>query len=78
LCSCHKVDCIIENANKLIPIEIKSAKTINSDFFEGLNYWNKLSNNDQDNSYLVYAGDENQKRTNVKVISWKNIDEIPV
>jgi len=37
----HEIDCIFDNAGKLIPIEIKSGKTISSDFFKNLAYWNK-------------------------------------
>lgn len=39
----NEVDCILEKGNTLIPIEIKSGKTMNSDFFKGLNYWTKLA-----------------------------------
>ncbi len=42
-----EVDCILEHRNRLIPIEIKSSETINSDFFAGLIKWNELSGNDR-------------------------------
>ena len=36
----HEVDVIIDNDGKLVPIEIKSSKTISSEFFKNLKYWN--------------------------------------
>lgn len=72
----NEVDCIIDRGTDLIPIEIKSGKTINSSFFDGLNYWNGLSKQDKSKSFLVYAGDENQKRTKVKLLNWKSISNI--
>lgn len=72
----HEVDCLIEN-EFLTPVEIKSAKTINSEFFEGLNYWNRLAKNTPENTFLIYGGNENQTRSYGKIISWKNLENIP-
>ena len=72
----NEVDCIIDRGTDLIPVEIKSGKTINSSFFDGLNYWNALSKQDKSKSFVVYGGDENQKRTNGKVLGWKSISNI--
>ncbi len=72
----HEIDCIIENGRGLLPIEIKSAKTINSNFFNGLNYWNELSKGNPETTFLIYAGNTNQKRSLARVISWKDIDII--
>lgn len=72
----HEVDCIIESGKGLVPIEIKSAKTINSDFFEGLNFFNEVAGIPPKNSFLVYGGEENQKRSSGNVLSWKNVDNL--
>ena len=73
----HEIDCLIENSSLLTPIEVKSSKTLNSDFFEGLNYWNKLAKNIPENTFLIYGGNENQIRRHGQIISWKNLDKIP-
>lgn len=70
-----EIDCIIDINGLLLQVEIKSAKTIADDFFEGLKYWRKLAK-DNTHPYLVYNGEENQKRTLANVISWKNITSI--
>jgi predicted AAA+ superfamily ATPase len=72
----HEVDCIAEKADKTLQIEIKSGKTIADDYFTGLKYWAKLAKNGGKNSYLIYNGDEDQKRTFANVISWKNIASV--
>ena len=73
-----EIDCIIENGNKLIPLEIKSAATYNKDFFKNLNYWNKLSENSIENSFLIYGGDSSIDTKEGKLLRWSDIDEVPV
>jgi predicted AAA+ superfamily ATPase len=68
----HEIDVIIDNAGKLLPIEIKSGKTLNSEFFKNIEYWSKLSGVEK--SVLLYAGDQSQKRTTGKeVLNWKSL-----
>jgi predicted AAA+ superfamily ATPase len=72
-----EIDCILEKANGLIPIEIKSAQTINSGFFEPLHRYCQIAGLSPASGYLVYGGDENQKRQNGQVVSWRHLSEIP-
>ena len=68
----HEVDVIIDNGDTLIPIEIKAGKTINSDFFKTLLYWNELSK--MQKGYLIYSGNQEQERSNgIEVVNWGNI-----
>lgn len=69
----NEVDCIIDDGTQLTPIEMKSSKTIASDFFKGLEYWNSLSKQDPQKSLLVYGGSEKQERTQATVIGWRDI-----
>lgn len=73
----HEIDCVLETAyNKVIPIEIKSGMTINSDFFKNLISWKEITDQKDIPSFLVYAGDENQERSIATVISWSNVKSI--
>jgi uncharacterized protein len=72
----HEVDCILERADKLFPIEIKAGMTINNDFFDGLAYWNELAHAKPENSFVVYGGTEIQKRSKGNVIGWPHISSI--
>ena len=73
----HEVDVIVEADEHLIPIEIKSGKTINTDYFKNLKYWNHLSG--MTKSILIYTGDQEQTRSDgTQIINWKNIDKLDV
>jgi predicted AAA+ superfamily ATPase len=75
-----EVDCIVERAGKLVPIEIKAGETIRADWFDGLAKWVEIAKDVSLDGYLVYCGDLTQKRSGGTVMSWKNagtlIDEI--
>jgi predicted AAA+ superfamily ATPase len=67
----NEVDVIIDNGKELIAVEIKSAKTIATDFFKGLDYWRKISNHQK--TVLIYTGDDEFKYSNGnQVLNWKN------
>lgn len=71
-----EIDCLIEKANSLLPIEIKSSSTYQKEHFKNMNYWNKLAQNSKENSYLVYAGNEDDTLPYGNLTSWKNLDKI--
>jgi len=72
----HEIDCIIEKGQKLVPIEIKAGKTINTGFFDELKYWNEISKTKPKDNFLIYSGEENQIRSTGGVLGWKSIDKI--
>jgi hypothetical protein len=71
----NEVDCIIEEGMQQKIIEIKSGTTLNNDFFKGLEYYQKLSQR-TDNFFLIYGGNENQKRMKAQVLSWNAIEDL--
>jgi len=71
----HEIDCLKVSANTIVPIEIKAGKTISQDYFKGLNYWNKTLNK-KSNGFVIYAGEDNQKRSGGNVINWQSTDLI--
>ena len=68
----HEVDCLIIQADKQIPIEIKAGKTPSSDYFDGLDYWYTI-NKKNPRGYVLYAGDETQERSLGKLVSWRSL-----
>ncbi|MBS0655955.1 MAG: ATP-binding protein, partial [Verrucomicrobia bacterium] len=72
-----EVDCILEHGRKLVPIEIKSGETINTDFFSGLTKWNVLSGTDPSQNFIVYGGKEKQHRSQGTVLGWNQLDLLP-
>jgi hypothetical protein len=69
-----EIDCIIEDGNILTPVEIKSGTTFNQDFFKNLIYWNKLSGNPIENSYVIYGGDKTRNTKDGTLLSWKDVN----
>lgn len=57
----HEIDLLIDTPSALIPIEIKSGKTITSEYFKGLKFWNKIT--ETEGGKIVYNGDIAQKRS---------------
>jgi predicted AAA+ superfamily ATPase len=72
----HEVDLIIEKGKTLYPIEIKAGMTINPSFFDGLEFWNTLSEADPSNGFIVCGGEDVQQRTRGNVVCWPRIDSI--
>lgn len=67
----NEIDLLIEMADKLIPIEIKSGQTITSEYFKGLAYYNNLSHGSYKDSYVVYGGSEKQQRSKGNIFGWE-------
>lgn len=68
-----EVDVVIEQGEKLMPVEIKSGQTYNADFVSGINKWMKFADEASLPPQLVYGGNENMNRNGVEVQSWKKI-----
>lgn len=69
----HEIDCVMERPEGLLPVEIKSGKTVNEDYFNGLKYWAKLTGKNKPLAYVVYNGEETQKRSYANVVAWKDV-----
>lgn len=70
----HEIDILIEKGNKLSAVELKSGKTIHTDFFKGLR---KFKNIKPDvSAYVVYGGRELQKRTEGTVLGFEHLHMI--
>jgi uncharacterized protein len=67
----HEVDMIIQEGSKLNLIEFKATQTIMPDLFKGLAYFEKLSDREITKT-LVYGGDDNQERSQGRIVSWKD------
>ncbi|MBF0484353.1 MAG: ATP-binding protein [Candidatus Omnitrophica bacterium] len=67
----REIDCIMEKETSVIPIEIKSGKTISEDYFKNITYWCKLSKYPPEKAKIVYGGDTSQNRSTAHVLGWK-------
>ena len=70
----NEIDCIIDTGNTLKAIEIKSGRTIKDSFFKNLNFFKKFTKDIEIETFLVYGGDEIQKRSEHTVLNWQNLE----
>ena len=68
----HEIDCIVEQGDRLLPLEIKSGQTVTQDYFKGLKYWSKISRTTGKEAFLVYGGSMDQKRKEGNVLGWRS------
>lgn len=67
----HEVDVLIEQADKLLPVEIKSGQTVADDFLGSLKKFRSLAGRSAGRGFLVYGGDQAQTRENINIVPWK-------
>lgn len=70
----NEVDCLIEQDNQLLPIEIKASMTFNTSFLDSVNYWLELSK--QKRGLIVYGGNEPMRAKDIDIESWKSFSVI--
>lgn len=69
----NEVDIIIEQGQHLIPIEIKSGKTVGRDFFSSLDKWKALAGDLSLEPTLIYGGTDNYRHKKVRVAGWNDV-----
>jgi predicted AAA+ superfamily ATPase len=72
----NEVDILIDQGDRLDPVEIKSGQTITPDFFKGLNRWLDLATGQESQPWLIYGGSSPQNRQKVHIIPWQMIDQL--
>lgn len=71
-----EVDILIEQGELLFPVEIKSGKTLTTDYFAGLKKWLAIADDVAGSARLVYAGDQEQRGTKFEVLPWRAVAEL--
>ena len=75
-----EVDLLVELGQRLLAIEIKSARTLASDFFHALDDFvtllGEISPERQVEPMLVYGGDQTQKRSRGTVVPWHQVPSL--
>ncbi|MCS7035137.1 MAG: ATP-binding protein [Saprospiraceae bacterium] len=74
----HEIDLLLDKGGRLYPIEIKAARTMSAHFLASLRYFQALSGARPEDSFLVYGGDESQQRSIARVLSWRQLEAIPL
>ncbi len=71
-----EVDCILERGTSLLPVEIKSGRTLSRDFFRGLGRFQEIAGEGSCRGYLVYGGDRVEQRRAGLALPWREIESL--
>ncbi len=72
----YEIDCLLVDAEKVTPVEIKSSKTLSTSFLDNLRYWGKLNHGNEIPGHVVYGGDQTLQTNMGSFISWKHLERI--
>ena len=72
----HEVDLIFKSASKLVPIEIKTAKTFHKDFLKNLKFFKDLVGEKCENGFLIYSGDQKQKIGDFSILKYTDCSNL--
>lgn len=70
-----EVDLIYNLANKFIACEIKSAETINEEFFSGLKYLEKIFSKRLLEQVVIYSGSKAYKMNEINILNLENLNK---
>ena len=65
-----EVDLLIEQGGRIMPVEIKSGKTVVGEFFSGLEKWTAAAGEMAVAPTLIYGGDDNYRQKGINVRSF--------
>ena len=72
----HEVDVVLETANQLTPVEIKSSHTKSTHYFDGLNYYRTLAKEKSKTGFVVYGGCEKVTIKSGTFLPWNDMREL--
>jgi predicted AAA+ superfamily ATPase len=72
-----EIDCLLVAGEKIVPVEIKSGRTLANSYFDNLNYWLPLAAVPDVQGYVVYGGEQSMQTSAGTFISWRHLDRIP-
>ena len=71
----NEIDFLLDRGLSRLAIEVKSGQTLNASFFAGLDYWKRLDPGRNDETLLIYSGDEVINRySGHKIANWRNLE----
>ncbi len=75
-----EIDLVIDKGDELAVVEVKSGATVSKDFFKNLDFfYDRMKEAERFRglkSFVVYGGEDSQNRSNVRVLSWRDIRRV--
>lgn len=72
----NEVDVVIEHGQKLMPVEIKSGRTVARDFFSGLEKWVAMAGDLSSDPTLIYGGTDTYRHKGISVAGWRDVKKL--
>jgi predicted AAA+ superfamily ATPase len=69
----NEIDLVVEEGGRLLPVEIKSAETLNDSFFKNLKYFEKLTGQQ---GLLIYGGTDTVKYKGHQAVPWSEVSSL--
>ena len=66
----HEIDVLIDTGSRLIPVEVKSGRTVPPDAVAGLRWWTGIPANPNSGGVLVHGGTESFDLSGFRVLPW--------
>lgn len=66
----HEIDLIVDTGEGLVPVEIKSGRTVTTDMLGTIRWWMDLSGNTTTQGVVIHGGTGHQQRDGVHVLPW--------
>ncbi len=74
----REMDCLLEKGEEIIPIEMKSGKTMDNSFFDNLKFWYKITKTQTDSGFVVYGGEKSYQTSMGTYVSWSDLKRINI
>ena len=71
----NEVDLLMKKGQGFSIFEMKATQTISSALFKEMDKFEQIAAPMPVNKTLIYGGNENEKRTKYRVLSWQNVSE---
>jgi len=72
----NEVDLVIQKANTLQPIEIKSSQTWHSSFLKGINHFKGVFGDRVVSELVIYGGDKGRRNESYQLLPYKNMNQM--
>ncbi|OGO90270.1 MAG: AAA family ATPase [Coxiella sp. RIFCSPHIGHO2_12_FULL_42_15] len=72
----NEIDLILDYGSQLVSAEIKSGKTISSDYFKGVNYYYQLCEAKNKKRIVIYSGEKSIRYKEVEVYSYFDLEKL--
>lgn len=66
----HEIDILIDAGSRLIPVEVKSGRTVPPDAISSLRWWTSIPSNPNEGGVLVHGGTEDFDLGGFRILPW--------